>query len=110
MKALKSLSQILVLIPIAMLLFDLVHGWFVLATLKVDSFSKWLKWASPEFVPKVKPLLLHVMSAKNAEAVMNAPGPVIMFVPPLVIYILYRVIFAIKGGTGGGNFKYNSRY
>ncbi len=108
MQFLRTLSKILILIPIAMLCYDLVDQWFVHARLYIQNLQEWLTMMDPTWTGKVRPVLQQVFSGEKAEKILHAPGPLVMAVPPVVIYIFYRIVFMIRGGQSGGTITYKS--
>lgn len=108
MQALRTLSKILILIPIAMLIYDLVDQWFVHARVYIQTFQEWLNTMDSSWPGKVRPILQQTFSSEKAEKIMKAPGPLVMAVPPVVIYIFYRIVFMIRGGQSGGTITYKS--
>jgi hypothetical protein len=52
--------------------------------------------------------LQAVFSPKIAEKALSSAAPAVLLIPPLVFYLIYRIIFALRGGQGG-TFNYKSR-
>lgn len=107
MEFLKKLSLFLLAPPVCLLLFDLVNNWFVHATLEVEKLSYWWKKLSPGTMMQAKSILAMITSTPTAEKIFSMPAPVVLFVPPLFFYLLYRIIFLLQGGKAGG---YKSRH
>jgi hypothetical protein len=106
MNALRALSKILILIPIVMLAYDAVKGWFVDAHVRIRPLQEWWRWVDAGSLASARPALAKVMDAHHIDSLLQAPGPVVMLIPPVVLYVLYRVIFAVRGERTGG---YRSR-
>lgn len=102
MSFLRTTSKILMAPPIITLIYDLVNGWFVEATLKVRSFQDWWIFLHKASFESAKPALINLFSVKTVELLMRLPAPVTLLIPPVVLYILYRIIFLLKGGHGAG--------
>ena len=108
MRSLRTLSKLLVIPPIVMLMYDLVHGWFVKARIKVRSLAEWWKDWSPDSFDPVKSFLRDAFSPKVADAFMNAPAPLSLLIFPLVLYVVYFIWFRLRGGHGSGAYIYKS--
>lgn len=108
MPFLRKLSKILILTPIAMLIHDIVKEWFVNARFKIQDFKEWLAFFDESWPSSVRPVLQQLTSGSFAESIMTAPGPLVMAVPPVILYVIYRIIFALQGGQRGGTFTFKS--
>ncbi|MDD9901369.1 MAG: hypothetical protein OXT65_10350 [Alphaproteobacteria bacterium] len=111
MRFLNTLSKVLILVPITMLGFDLVKGWFVHAKLEIRPFKEWWLSLSPDTLDSGKSFLLKILSPKGVDTIMETAGPLVMIALPITIYLLYRITFALGIGRGGSDsFKYKSRH
>jgi hypothetical protein len=108
MRFLRPLSKILILIPIVMLIYDLVKEWFVNARLYVRSLQEWTIWIDPEWLDPLRNAFKAVFSSNAAQAIMDAPAPLVLIVPPIILYLIYRIIFSIRGGHGAGRITFRS--
>lgn len=109
MESFKKLSQILVLVPLALVLYDLVCFWFIDARIYVRSFGELWKDMSPETVVSAEQWFSLRVSANMWDQLASTAAPLVLLVPPVVFYIVYRILFVINGGSGGG-FRYKSRH
>lgn len=110
MSFLRRLSQFLILIPLAMLIYDLVYEWFVKARILVRTFREWWQWVDVNSFEAAQDTLRRLLTPDIWRQVLEAPGPAVMLIPPVVIYTIYRIWFAIRGGKGamGGGYTYKS--
>jgi hypothetical protein len=109
MDTLKKISLVLFIFPAITLVYDLVDGWFVHAKFELQTLNSWIKKVgiNSDYVLPVKHVIAAVSSSAAADKVFNTPAPFVLIVPPLFLYLLYRVIFLISGGKAGG---YKSRH
>lgn len=105
----KKLSQIFALIPLSLLVYDLVKFWFVEAMVYVRSSEEVWKDHWPLTLPKAEKWFSMRVSPELWDKLMNAPAPLVLLIPPVVFYVIYRILFAINGGSGSG-FRYKSRH
>ena len=108
MRSFRNFSKLLMLIPLAMLIYDLVDQWFVHNMLYLRTFHEWLMWVDPTWAGIVRPFLAIFVAPNMVEKIMTAPGALVMFIPPFVMYILYRIIFALRGGQTAGTMTFRS--
>lgn len=102
MSLLRTASKVLMAPPILTLLYDLINGWFVRAEIKIRSFQDWWIFLDKASFEAVKPQMIKILSVKAVELLMKWPAPLTLLIPPVTLYILYRIIFALKGGHGAG--------
>lgn len=108
MRFLRTLSKILILIPIAMFLYDLIKEWFVDARFKIRTLEEWWRWIDSTSLSNGRPFLEKIFSPAFVSDMMATAGPLVMLVPPVVLYVIYRIIFAIRGGHGAGHITFRS--
>ena len=109
MENFKKLSQVLALIPLALVLYDLVYFWFIDARVYVRTFGELWHDMSPETLPVAEQWFVSRVSAGLWDMATTTAAPLVFLVPPLVLYVIYRVLFAINGGSGDG-YRYKSRH
>ncbi len=110
MDNIRKISQILFLVPLGLFLFDLVANWFVEARIHVRSFLELWKDIDPQSIPAIQAWALHYIPAEHWKAMMDAPAPLVLLVPPTVLYVIYRIVFAISGGSGSDRYRFRSRH
>lgn len=108
MKVLRTISKVLILVPIAMLVYDLVNEWFVNARFKIQSLQEWLELLSPDRARDVRDLLGLMIDGPVVDKVMQAPGPLMVAVVPVSIYAVYWILFKLRGGRRAGKFTFKS--
>lgn len=108
MKVLRTISKILILIPVAMLIYDLVNEWFVNARFKIQTFQEWLTMMDASWTPAVRTHLKGFLGGVQTEQVMQAPGPLVLAVLPVVLYLIYWIWFKANGGQRAGKFTFKS--
>lgn len=108
MRFLRTASKIFALVPIVVLIYDLVNEWFVEARLNIRSLKEWILWLNPDWLDPVKNLLKALFGASSAEGVMDTAAPIVLALPPIILYAIYRLWFAAKGGHGAGKVIYRS--
>lgn len=105
---LRGFSKFLFAFPVIVLVYDLVEGWFVKNRFKIRSFKEWWVWLDKKSYDDTVPALRGMMSFWDELADWSAP--LVLLIPPVTLYLLYRIIFALRGGQGGrGGFVYRSR-
>lgn len=108
MRALRTASQILLLPPLATLLYDLVKEWFVYNRVKVRSLEKFWTWLHDDSYDAMRPVFENVLGSNWTTKLMNMPAPLALLIPPVVLYVIYWIWFKIKGGNSTGAFTYKS--
>lgn len=109
MDAFKKISQILALIPLALVLYDLVYFWFIEARIHIRSVEELWRDMSPLTLPSAKEWFVSYISGEFWDMISTTVAPLVLLVPPIVLYIIYRVMFAVNGGSGSG-YRYKSRH
>jgi hypothetical protein len=112
MEFFKNLSRILLIPPAITLFYDLIHEFFVNNRFLLRPLRQWWVEMSPGTIEGFKSFMSSVFSPTFADKMMTLPAPVVLIVPPLIFYFIYRIIFLLQGGkTGGGSgFVYKSRH
>ncbi len=110
LNGLRQTSKILILIPIGVLLYDLVKGWFVDNNVEIRSFEKWSIWffSRPTY-NSIKEVLDVVLGHKWSGAFVQWPAPLALAVIPVLMYVIYWIGFKLKGGNTTGGYTYKSR-
>ena len=106
MTFLRTLSKILMIFPVVTFFYDLIYQWFVKNRFHIRSLKDWWQAVHKESYADGREALRQVF--ENWDKIADQPGPLVLLVPPVVLYLLYRIIFAIRGGRGGGGFTYKS--
>ena len=109
MEGFKKASQIMVLIPLALVLYDLVNFWFIEARIHIRPVEELWKDLSPETLLSAEQWFPLRVSADFWDLMMTTAAPIVLLFPPLVCYIIYRIMFAVNGGSGDG-YRYKSRH
>ncbi len=108
MRALRTISKVLFVFPALTLIYDLVNEWFVEARFNIRTLKEWVLWLFPDWVDPLGQFLQKVFGASNGEAIMDTMAPVVLVIPPIVLYAIYRLWFAAKGGHGAGRIIFRS--
>ena len=108
MSALRTTSKVLLLPPVAALLYDLVKGWFVDNNVKIRSLEKFWMWFYQKSYDGARPLMEAVLGTNWTQKLMALPAPVALLIPPIICYVIYWIIFTVKGGKSAGGFTYKS--
>ena len=103
---LRLISKILILLPIGLLVWDLVVGWFVYADLNIRDFESVWKSMFPESLEAFKSA--DISKSVLGKKALSSPGPVTLLFPPVIIYVIYRILFVLNKGHGS-KFRYKSR-
>jgi hypothetical protein len=106
MMFLRGLSKVLVIFPVITFLFDLINGFFVKNKVEFRSLKVWWQAISQDSYPAGREFLRGIF--ENWDKWADKPACLVLLVPPVVCYVIYRLIFAIRGGRGGGGFNYKS--
>lgn len=108
MDFLRGFSKFLLIFPAITFFYDLINGWFVNNKVEFRSLKVWWQAVSKDTYPAGREFLRGFIESWDKWA--DKPAYLILLVPPIVLYVLYRIIFAIRGGQGAdGGFKYKSR-
>lgn len=109
MKFLRSLSKILVMFPLGFFLYDIIYFWFVKAKVKVRNVQE--LWTDIDKVGLVK--AQHIfelfLTPKQWTSFSHWPAPLAMLIIPVVLYLIYRLMFLLSGGAGSDAYRYKSR-
>lgn len=108
MRFLRTLSKILIVLPLVTLVYDLVKEWFVNARIWVRSVQEWWNWMDSESLTAAKPFLNKLLTPEGVTKLMQWPMPFALLIPPVVLYLIYWVWFKIKGGHGAGRMIFRS--
>lgn len=109
MNFLRGFSKFLMIFPTVTFLYDVIDGWFVNNGIKFRSLNEWITLVSDAGTASVARSALQSVLPKLASDLMGASASIVLLIPPVVLYLLYRFIFALKGGRGGGGYTYKSR-
>jgi hypothetical protein len=102
---LRFLSRALMVFPIGTLLYDLVYQWFVKDTFDIRSLKEWGEWLDKDSYAQAAAAIKDVFPQWDAFA--QWPAPATLLIPPVFFYVLYRIWFAARGGSGG---KYRYKF
>ena len=103
MNAIRILSKLWLLIPIGMLIYDLVKGWFVDAEVKVRSLREWWMWLDAESLSAARSGLVKIIATPHVDKMLDMPGALVLLVPSVVLYAIYRLCRAIFGADNNVN-------
>lgn len=111
MELFRMAGKALMIAALLVFLYDAVSGWFVNATFGVRSLAEWWKSVNMASLSNARVFLSAHLGSGRTDKLFDAPAAIIVFLPGLFLYLFYRLIFALKGGRGGGGggFKYRSR-
>jgi hypothetical protein len=104
---LRGLSKFLMIFPVGTFLYDLTYQWFVKNRFMIRSLKEWWQEFSPDTFAAGRETMKGIFA--NWDKIADWHAPLVLLIPPAVLYLLYRIIFAIRGGQGGDGFKYKSR-
>lgn len=105
MEFFQTFSKILMIPSVVIFFYDLCYQWFVKNTVKLLPTKEWITKISPGLSNDFHSLMVK-MGPTGAKIEMM-PACVVFFIPALVFYLLYRLIFVLQGGKAGG---YKSRH
>lgn len=97
MEGLKKLSQILLVLPVGTLLYDLIYEWFINARVNIRSLQEWWTDLDKGSLDMARDIVTDVISSKASNTFFNLPAPVALLVLPVFFYILYRFIYLLRG-------------
>lgn len=102
----RTFSKILAALAAGIALYDICYHWFIKNKFHIRPFKDlWTDIHKASYTD----MLPHLKSVfANWEKIAAWPGPVVILIPAVVIYLLFRIIFAIRGGRGGDGFNYKS--
>lgn len=106
MSSLRGISKFLVLFPVLAFLYDLIWGWMVHNKVEFRSLKIWCESLFPDVYAVADEFLAGLFAGWKDMA--DMPACLVLWIPPAVLYLLYRIIFALRGGRGSGGFKYKS--
>jgi hypothetical protein len=110
MNALRSISKILMIFPVGTLLYDAIKSWFVDAHFAIRSLKGWWTWLNAPSFDAARAKLGLVIPGQYLDLVFNAPAPLPLLAPPVILYAVYRFCFFLKGGKTAGGYTYKSRH
>lgn len=106
MEFFQTLSKLLMIPSAILLVWDLIEGWFVKNTLKLRNVKEWGDKISTTGYAHVHNSM-HNLLPTNWDTIEKMPAFLVVFGIGFFFYLLYRLIFLLKGGNTGG---YKSRY
>jgi len=106
MMFLRGFSKFLLIFPAITFFYDLINGFFVKNKVEFRSLKIWWQAIDKESYPAGREFLRGVFESWDKWA--DKPAYLVLLVPPVVLYLIYRLIFAIRGGRGGDGFNYKS--
>lgn len=104
------ISLLLFIPPVVTALYDLIYGWFVQARFELRTLQQWWNALHPGSLDMARDFLSGATSAHFTDKIFSWPACADLAVPPVVLYVLYLLIFRLKGGDGGSNYKFKSRH
>jgi hypothetical protein len=112
MMGFRNLSRILFIFPVITLVYDLVYFWFVKNQVKIRALKDWGDFAMPGLYKKADGFMMSHGVAHAWEKFVALPAPVALGILPVAFYLIYRIMFLLNGGKGGGKggFVYKSRH
>ncbi len=102
----RGFSKFLMIFPTITFFYDLINGYFVKNKVQFDSLKVWWLAVSKDTYPAGREFLRSIFESWDKWA--DKPACLILLIPPVTLYLLYRIIFAIRGGRGGDGFNYKS--
>ena len=106
MMFLRTLSRIFAFLGVAVALYDACYHWFLKNKFHIrplkDLWTDFHKASYTEALPHLKAVF------SNWDIIAGWPAPVVLLAIAAIFYVLYRLIFAARGGRGGGGFNYKS--
>ncbi len=111
MEALRIIGKTFMIGALLVLIYDLINGWLSIAALDIRSLSEWWTSIDAASLSNAKAFLSAHLKSSLVDKLFKLPGFIAVFVPGIFFYLLYRIIFAVKGGKSGGRggFTYRSR-
>lgn len=108
MRALRTISRVLMVLPVFTLLYDLVKEWFVYNRVKIRSLEQWWTWLSKDFYDAGRPVVEKVLGSVWTQKLMALPAPVALLIAPALLYVIYWIWFKARGGNSTGAYTYRS--
>lgn len=105
MSLFRSLSKILAALAGIIAVYDLVYFWFLRNKVHIRSVRELWTDLHKDSYESALPVLETVFSSWDKMA--GWPAPVLLLVVSAVLYVIFRILFALRGGRGG-RFKYKS--
>jgi hypothetical protein len=93
---------------VLLFLYDLVYEWVINAVFKIRNLREFVSDIDAEAYTSLKLFVLGFFSPSVWDTVAESAAPITFFVMGLVIYLIYRLIFLIKGGKTSGGYIYKS--
>lgn len=87
----RSLSRWLLLLPLGTFLYDLIYEWVVHAQFKLRTTSEWIVYITGSKPAQAKAILSKVLPGDIADMILNNTACLVLIVPPVFFYILYRI-------------------
>lgn len=106
MMFLRGFSKFLLIFPAITFFYDLINGYFVKNKVEFRALKVWWQAIDKESYPAGREFLRGIFDSWDKWA--DKPAYLVLLVPPVVLYLLYRILFAIRGGRGGDGFNYKS--
>jgi hypothetical protein len=105
MLLLRSLGKLLSVLALGLALYDVCYHWFIQNRFHIRSLKEFWKDVDKKSYESLLPELRHLFSGWDRMA--SWPLPLILLSVAALLYVLFRLMFAIRGGRGGA-YKYNS--
>lgn len=106
MQFFRTTSKVLAVIAAGLALFDVCYFWITKSDFYIRPIPELWKDVHKASFDKARPYLENFIP--QWDMVASLPAPVVLLGISVVLYILFRIIFMIRGGRGGGGYKYKS--
>lgn len=107
MDFLHKASKVLLVLPILFFLYDVISGWVLDAKFQISSFKEFWGDIEPVSYTLFREKMQPVMGEANFKSFVELPAAVVLLLPSVFSYLLYRIIYLFNRGRGG-KFRYKS--
>lgn len=105
---LRRLSKLLMIPPFGVFMYDLITQWTVHARFRQRPLEEWWKWLDEKTLDAYRPLAEKILTEPVFEKLLAWPAFFSLLLPPVLLYIVYWLLFRLRGGNRAGKITYKS--
>jgi len=98
-KLFRNISQFFIIIAMGIGIYDPLYNGIVNDKIKVRTLAEFWKDISPDSFIRGKHTIGSILSPQITTSIFNIYTPLVLILAAIFFYIIYRIIFMIKGGN-----------
>lgn len=102
----RLLSRIFVALAAGITLWDTIYSVFIKNKFKLRSFKElWMDIDKPSYADFASIMKSFI---SNWDKVADWAAPLVLLIPAVIFYVIFKLVFILRGGRGGDGFNYKS--